>query len=248
MPKECFKCGISEEREKLFDVIVKEGIVKMCKECASDENIPLIKKRPTNSYYSYNKFSKRETVYERLSRMSGVDSKNKKSNEEKELLKKQEATLKSIVNKNYQKNISKESKPDFLINNFHWIIMRKRRLKHITQEQLAKEINEPEAAIKMIEKGIIPRGIYNLIEKLEKYFDVRLTQKEFSKKIEKPKKIAFDSITTKELTIADLKEMQMQETEFPTSSKQSNDSSEDLDENYDDDLIFEDKEDYFTKQ
>jgi len=229
MLKECFNCGISEERTKLFDVIGKEGIVKMCKDCASKENIPLIKKRLSNSYFSHNKLTKKETVYERLSRMSGVDSKNKKSEEEKELLKKQETTLRDIVDKNYYKKISKESKPDFLINNFHWIIMRKRRSKHITQKQLAKAINEPDAAIKMIEKGILPRGIYNLIEKLEKYFDINLTKKEFSKKVEsKPKKIGFDSLTTKNLTISDLKEMQEKDKEILFE---------------DDDLIFDDEED-----
>lgn len=250
MLKECFNCGISEEKARLFDVITKEGIVKMCKKCASNEDIPLIKKRPKNSYFAYNKFNKRETVYERLSRISGVDSKNRKSEKEKAELKKQETTLKDLVDKNYQKNISKEPKPDFLINNFHWIIMRKRRLKHITQEQLAKAINEPKAAIRMIEKGILPRGVYNLIEKLEKYFDVRLTQKEFSKKIEiKPKKIGFDSITTKNLTISDLREMQRKkETKIFEGKKDLDEENENLLEEGNHNLIFEDKENYFTKQ
>ncbi len=215
MLKECFNCGISEEKAKLIDVIGKEGIVKMCKECAEKENIPFIKKRPSNSYFSQNNLKKKETVYQRLSRMSGVNLKNKKSEEEQELLKKQETTLKDIVDKNYYKNISKEPTPDFLINNFHWIIMRVRRSKHITQAQLAKAINESEKAIKMIERGIVPRGIYSLIEKIEKYLDVRLTRKEFSEKIEnKPKKIGFDNMTTRNLTISDLKEMRKKKEEI----------------------------------
>ena len=119
MSKECFNCGISEKKIRLFDVIAKEGIVKMCEECASKENIPLIKKKPGESYFSYN-LKKKETVYERLSRISGVNSKDIKSEEEKELLKKQENNLREIVDKNYYEKISKEPKPDFLIDNFHW--------------------------------------------------------------------------------------------------------------------------------
>jgi len=246
MPKECFNCGISEEKTKLFDSISKEGIVKICKECASKDNIPIIKKRPENSYFSRNNLTKKESVYERLSRISGVKPRNIKSEEEEKLLKKQEIALKNIVDKNYYKQISNEPKPDFLIDNFHWVIMRRRRAKHITQEQLAREINEPEKAIKMIEKGIIPRGVYDLIEKIEKYLDIIITKKEFSKQIEnKPKKIGFDTITTKNLTISDLKEMQKQKEKnlFSNLKKEElNKEKDNKDPFEDDDLIFDEEE------
>jgi len=211
MIDECFNCGISEERVKLFDAISGKGIVKICKECASKENIPIIKKPSEILTHpvSYNDLKKKgKTVYERLSHMSGFDSKNKKSEEEKELLKKQETTLRDIVDKNFYNELPKKTKSEFLVDNFHWIIMRARRSKHITQEQLAKAIAEPEAAIKMIEKGTFPENNYKIVDKLENYLRIKLIKKEFAEKNkEKPKEISFDAMTTKNLTISDLQEM-----------------------------------------
>ncbi len=211
MAEECFNCGVSGERLRLFDAISRKGIVKICKECTSKENIPLVKKLEETPLYQNlktNLTERSKTVYERLSRISGYDLKNRKTKEEKELLKKQETTLKDIVDKNF-KIQTKETKPrPDLVDNFHWIIMRARRAKHITQEQLAKEIAEPEAAIKVIEKGTFPENSTNLINKLENYLGIKLIKEEFAeKKEEKPKEIGFDAMTTKNLTIADLKEM-----------------------------------------
>ena len=165
MIEECFNCGISEESVKLFNAIGKEWIIKICGDCALRENIPIIKKSEISKDVQFN-VNKKESVYERLSRLSGFKHKEQKSEKEIEQLKKQDTILKEIINKNYYKNISNEPKPDFLINNFHWRIMRARRLKHLTQEQLAKKINEPEVAIKTIEKGILPRGCDNVIIKI----------------------------------------------------------------------------------
>lgn len=210
MVDECFNCGISGERIRFFDAISGKGIVKICEECASKENIPIVRKpseilTPT----SYRDLHKGKTVYERLSRMSGFDLKNKKSETEKEFLQKQETTLKDIIDKNFKTQFKEKLKPrSDLIHNFHWVIMRVRRSKHITQEQLAKEIAEPEASIKMAEQGILPKDSYKLINKLENYLAIKLIKKEFADKIEeKPKEIGFDSVTTKSLTISDLKEM-----------------------------------------
>ncbi len=213
MVEECFNCGISRERLRLFDAISGKGIVKICKECASKGDMPLVKKLEETPLYQNlktNLTEKSKTVYERLSKISGYDLRNRKTEEEKELLKKQETTLKDIVDRNFKIQI-KESKPrSDLVNNFHWIIMRARRSKHITQEQLAKEIAEPEAAIKLIEKGTFPENSPNLIFKLENYLRIKLVKKEFvEKNEEKPKEIGFDAMTTKNLTISDLQEMRI---------------------------------------
>ena len=212
MVDECFKCGVSGERIRLFDAISGKGIVKICKECASKENIPIIRK-PSEIFTHpvlYSDLKERgKTVYERLSRMSGFDSKDKKSEEKKEFLRKQETTLRDIMDKNFKIQIKEELKPrSDLVDNFHWVIMRARRSKHITQEQLADAIAEPGAAIKMIEKGTFPENSYKLISKLENYLGIKLVRKEFAEKIEeKPKEISFSPVTTKNLTIADLQEM-----------------------------------------
>ena len=129
--------------------------------------------------------------------------------EKKEFLQKQEIILKDIMDKNFKTQIKGDLKPrSDLVDNFHWLVMRARRLKHITPEQLAEAIGEPGAAIKMAERGILPEESYNLISKLENYLGIKLVKKEFAKKIEeKSMEISFDSVTTKSLTIADLQEM-----------------------------------------
>ncbi len=121
----------------------------------------------------------------------------------------QETTLKDIVDKNFKIQIKKElQSPHDLVNNFHWIIMRARRSKHITREQLAEAIAEPEKAIIMAERGILPEDYYKFLTKIENYLSIKLIKKEFAEKIEeKPKEIRFDAMTTKNLTISDLQEM-----------------------------------------
>jgi len=80
MVDECFNCGVSGENIRFFDAISGKGIVKICKECASKENIPIVRK-PSKIFTPtlYSDLNKRKTVYERLSSMSGFDLKDKKS-------------------------------------------------------------------------------------------------------------------------------------------------------------------------
>ena len=143
---ECFNCGISGERVRLFDAISGKGIVKICKECVSNEEIPIIRKPSevfTRPILHDNLKDKGGTVYERLSRMSGIDSRDKKTPEEKEFSQKQETTLRDIIDKNFKAQIKEELKPrPDLVDNFNWVIMRARRSKHITQEQLVEAIVE----------------------------------------------------------------------------------------------------------
>lgn len=223
---ECFRCGTSAVR--LFDAISREGIVRVCKQCASEENMPMIKK-PTGFGPIE---EKKETVRQVLSRISGIEKREeipkKEINPE---LERQQIKLKEIADRNLQKAI--QEKPisiDGLVDNFHWILMRVRRKKKMTQEELAGVLAEPEAAIKMAEQGIISSS--KLIEKLENYLNIKLrkdvgdmiiqdvnqrVQKELfpslKKQIpietqEKSKlELSFDPTITKSLTIADLKEM-----------------------------------------
>ena len=69
---DCFNCGVSGERIRLFDAISGKGIVKICKECASKENIPIIRKPSeifTRPVLNPNLKKRGETVYEKLSRI-----------------------------------------------------------------------------------------------------------------------------------------------------------------------------------
>jgi ribosome-binding protein aMBF1 (putative translation factor) len=202
---ECFICGISGEKVRLYDAISKEGIEKICYECSVKENIPIIKKpttfqlkeaetRPVN--YSQYRKTKQQIIKE----------------EEKKELDKQNASLRDLVNKNYVSKIPKmENLQIELIDNFHWAIMRKRRQKHITQKQLAEAIGEAEAAIRMAERGILPQDDYRLINKLENYLKIRLRRN--PEKLLSPVQLEnsparvldFKPEVLNELTIADLK-------------------------------------------
>jgi ribosome-binding protein aMBF1 (putative translation factor) len=219
---ECFKCGISENEALLFDAISSKGIIKICEKCSREEDIPIINKPISSQINEYKKKVKeprnfRKTVVsDRLSRISGIKVEDGRERKSLELLK-EEDELKKIADKNFQKRLEgKQSQKPYLVNNFHWIIMRARRLKKITVEQLAREILEPESAIKMAEKGILPKEDKKLIKKLENKLEIRLIKEEFideiKKSLEKPfsEEIKFRPDETNTLTISDLQEMKKQ--------------------------------------
>jgi len=212
----CYICG----REcQLFDVICSKGIMKVCENCSSGEYMPVIKKP---SSFKLKESERRQSVHEGLSRAAGVKEGRIPENRE---LKKQEVSLRELVDKNFESQIDNVKKRDDLINNFHWVLMRVRRLKKITQEQLAKEIEEPITSIKMAERGIIPEGNTKFINKLENYLGIRLFKGQPPKKPdEKPREVVsaellgkpeeiFDKETSKTLTISDLKEMKKKKEE-----------------------------------
>ncbi len=222
---ECFKCGISDEKTKLFDVISRKGIVKICKDCSLEENIPVIRK-PTS--FQLNESEKRLTVYERLSSATGIKEDISKDKISKKIghLTKQDTTLKDIIDRNLQVKTKEKTKlRKDLVDNFHWIIMRARRARHLTQKQLGEIIGEPELAIKLAEQSTLPDGDSRLINKLENYFGIRLIKQDFIEKVKEnseDKIMRFDPITTKTLTISDLKEMRKKKEEeiFDISEKE----------------------------
>lgn len=130
-------------------------------------------------------------------------------------LQRDDAKLRKIAEKNFEKKFSVERKPrPDLIDNFHWVITRFRRMKKITQEQLAKEIFEPVTAIQMAEQGIVPEKDYILVRKIENYLGITLIKEEKAREKEKSeqqdkndsaKKLTFEPHSSKNLTIADLR-------------------------------------------
>jgi len=191
--EECFKCHVPETKALLFDAILPDGIVKICSKCSPEEDIPIIKDT------LFPKIEKQQTVRERLSKLSGINNVEKASfklNEKNELRK--------LVNENYIFKENLKLKED-LIRNFHWVVLRARRLKHLTQEQLAQEINEPEIVIRKIETGSAPEKM-DIIIKLEKCLNIRLTTKSEVQESSEIKE-EFDIKNFEDLTIYDLYEM-----------------------------------------
>jgi len=225
---ECYRCGVSDEKERLFDAISSKGVVKICKNCSNEEDLPII--QPAD----LNKPERVKSVYERLSAMAKLDPEKhrkmilEKERQESSRKRKQDTTLKDVIDSNLEKK--KPQPRTDLIDNFHWVLMRMRRSKKLTQKQLAENIGEPESLVKSAEEGIILNNADTLIRKLESYLGVKIRKGDsaYSSASEGPKYVKagisedpakkearekfekegnFDSKTTETLTIADLQEI-----------------------------------------
>ncbi len=210
---ECFKCGIEGSKTRLYDVISSEGIVKICAECQKEEDLPVLRKPTT---FQLKEAEEGGTIYDRLSAMAGINSQehlkkfHPEEQKKKEEMKKQEVSLRDLVNKNFEKKNSRDDsnvpRAD-MIDNFHWVVMMQRRKRKVTQAQLAKEIGESEAAVKMVERGVLPEDDYRIIRKLESFLGVGLLKKEAREKLPAQPKDLFDGISSKEITISDLRDL-----------------------------------------
>lgn len=67
--------------------------------------------------------------------------------------------------------------------NFHKLIKNERAKRNLTQEDLAKKLNEKSSIIKRIEDGWEPS--INVIKKLERFFNIKLIEEVEEKQIEK---------------------------------------------------------------
>jgi ribosome-binding protein aMBF1 (putative translation factor) len=171
--KECYSCGVSEDKAKLYEGVHRAfGVVYVCNNCYFKEKIPLVDTKKIDISES----EKRLSVRERLSLMAGI--KPGKSNEEapkRHVFTPEDIGLKDIVEKNIKKGIETGPKSaDDLIDNWNWIIMRKRRSLKISYSQLADELKEQAVILEALEKGKLPRDYSNLIRKLENFLHVRL--------------------------------------------------------------------------
>lgn len=223
---ECYRCGVSDEKERLFDAISNKGVVKICKNCSNEENFPVL--QPAD----LSKPERVKSVYERLSAMANLDPEKhrkvllEKERQESMRKRKQDTTLKDVIDSNLEKK--KPQPRTDLVDNFHWIIMRTRRSKKLTQKQLAENIGESESLIKSAEEGIILNNADTLVRKLESYFGIKIRKGESPYSLEGPKFVKagisedpakrearekfekegnFDSKTTETLTISDLQEI-----------------------------------------
>jgi len=61
-----------------------------------------------------------------------------------------------------------------LVENFHWILVQKRKGRLLTRKKVADALGESEVNIKMIENGVPPANNFILINKLESYYGISL--------------------------------------------------------------------------
>lgn len=171
-------CGICEgdfPEEEMRKVIFNEGITNVCSGCYR-EDMPMFEKPDMDKLRGiYN----RRAMYKRLSESAGVkdieEHKKRISEFGKDSAIIRDAPLRRIVNRNLAE--TKIQKNENLVDNFHWIIMRARRSKKISQKQLAEEIQEPEEIIAMSERGIISPANGILVKKLEEFLRIKILKK-----------------------------------------------------------------------
>lgn len=169
----CFRCGISSERTILYDAISNKGLVKICSSCNIREGFPILKKSGAPPE------EKRQSVYERLSTISGFDKREREKHEQEEKMRKQNEDIKQVLDKRFKDEmmageLKKDTTDPSLVRNFHWDMMRARRMKHMTQEQLAEALGESVLAIKMAERGMLPREKERLVKKIENYLKIKI--------------------------------------------------------------------------
>ncbi|MEK6820669.1 MAG: hypothetical protein AABX71_03075 [Nanoarchaeota archaeon] len=210
----CSICGISDAHAKIFKAVAPKEMVFVCGKCASAEGFPILKSQDIN----FDELPEK-SVYERMAALSGINLKEHEPFEARI----GEKSDRGIIKKAYEEKVVKpalnlKARPD-LVDNFHWIIMRVRRVKGLTQKDLADRIGETESVIKMAEQGIVPEG-YVLIDKLERFLKVRLIKSRDLSIPAKPvsqtaqpqqpaaaRALNFDKKTLDSLTIADLQRM-----------------------------------------
>lgn len=217
----CSKCGVSGDKEPLYEAISDKGIVKVCKKCVIHEDWPIIKKpadltpkRPAPQLAisrdgPVKMGVQSKAMFDRLTRLSGVIMSEKKE-ESKETIR-QNSVLREMANRNFESKIIKEkADTSELIPNFNWAIMRARRATRLSQGQLAEAIGESEAAIRRAEQGVLPGGGIGLVRKIESYLKIHLF-KTNSPSQTIPKELEFDPVTSRNLRISDLKGMKKDE-------------------------------------
>ena len=61
-----------------------------------------------------------------------------------------------------------------LVENFHWMVAKERKVRNLSRKQVAKDLSITENELKMIENGVLPYEDFVIINKIQKYFGINL--------------------------------------------------------------------------
>lgn len=203
--RECFKCSANESEAVLMKAISKEGMIYICNRCQIKERLPLIREGG-----KVEEVGERMTVRQRMEIMSGV--KRKENSQIKSIQHMgEEIHLKDLVEKNFKEKIKQSDQKVYseMVTNFHWIVMRKRRMLKLSQEELAEKIVEPVQAIQALERGVLPSDYLALVRKIERalgIFILKEPRREFV-----PGDVVHESKASTGLTIGDLRKEHVKE-------------------------------------
>ena len=170
--KVCDFCGADESNSVIYKGIHKNsGFVNICNSCYKQERIPLVAERKVEERQED---QKRESVRKRLERMARYEKRVEQATKSSPY----DNELRKLVEKNSKEEepIEHFEKPD-LIENFHWVIMRKRRGLKMTRGEFAHSIQEPEGVIESLENAKLTRNYVETIKKIENKLGINLFKK-----------------------------------------------------------------------
>lgn len=190
MEERCSLCG---NTELLVDAIGPEEIIKVCKYCAHNNGYPVVDKVDSDKVRQ----AERGIMRKQFLKEVELGKKEDKKGADKE--------LERIVKKNLKEREYKD-----LVDNFHWHILHARRLKKLSQKQMAEAIAEPELVVAMAEKKQLPEDYLKVINKMEQFLGAQLfRERQNLKGIEKGE---FDikKADLNEVNVADLRRLREQ--------------------------------------
>ena len=158
---ECAICKKTSEEARLYPGIMQAQMVKICEECAEDQQIPIIKK-PSNEQLTQTQ--KTYTVRERLSRMQGRRETTDISGDQM-VTQRNLAKLRSPPKKQHHPEI---------LDNYAWTLQMARRRLKATTSQLALKVGTESHKIRDIERGILPENFKEIFLKLEQTLKIQL--------------------------------------------------------------------------
>lgn len=159
----CFVCGVTSEIAPLFEGISSSGMVTVCRKCAENENIPIIRKPSENQLEQANKTY---TVRERMERISFPKRANVTE------ISGDQVTLQKNLNR-LRIPPKKESR-DEVVDDYYWELNMARRRKKLSINQVSELTGIKPEIIESIERGKIPKDFEEIFTNLEKFFGITL--------------------------------------------------------------------------
>ena len=166
--KRCSVCKKEWTEIELFEGISGVEMVMICRECSDKEGIPTIEK-PTSEQIK--RTVDRRSVRERMERLSGVRDTTEISHE-------QENVQRSL---NKLRTLPKKETNPFVVENYYWAANMGRRHKKLTINQAAEAMNIEPEAIEEIEYGKIPKNFEEIMDKMEKFYGIKLLKNKAKK-------------------------------------------------------------------
>ncbi len=85
----------------------------------------------------------------------------------------------------FRKPLRKNNVLADLLDNFHWLLLKKRKEQGLTRKEVAKSLQVPEYDLKLIENGVLPGDNFILVNKLQEYYKINLRKdgRDFTKPV-----------------------------------------------------------------